>query len=75
MPRAVSVSGGSLGNFIATRGELVRRADAVIEGIRQGWLKLDIQSFPLADAAKVHALLEGRKTQGKLVLTVAEFHS
>jgi len=73
MPRSFSLSGGSLGNFTATRQELLERADAVLDGIRQGWLKLRIDRvFPLADAAEAHRLLEGRKTMGKLVLKVRE---
>jgi len=72
MGRAVSLSGGSLQNFMRTREELMGRANDVIEGIHQGWLKLKIDSRPLAKAAQAHELLEGRKTQGKLVLTVAD---
>jgi len=71
MQRSFSLSGGSLGNFTATRQELLERADAVLDGIRQGWLKLRIDRvLPLADAAEAHRLLEGRKTTGKLVLKV-----
>ena len=72
MPRAVTVSGGSLQNFIRTREELMRRANDVIEGIHQGWLKLNIGAvLPLEQANEAHQLLESRKTQGKLVLSVA----
>lgn len=72
MARAVSVSGGSLQNFIGTREELMRRASDVIEGIHQGWLKLNIGAvLPLEQASEAHQLLENRKTQGKLVLSVA----
>ena len=72
MGRSVSVSGGSLQNFIATRGELMRRANDVIAGIRQGWLKLNIAAvLPLEQAKEAHQLLENRKTQGKLILMVA----
>lgn len=72
MTRAVSVGGGSLQNFIATREELMRRASAVIEGIHQGWLKLNISAvLPLEQAGEAHKFLENRKTQGKLVLSVA----
>jgi len=71
MPRSFTVSGGSLGNFTATRKELLERAGAVLDGIRQGWLKLRIgRALPLADAAEAHRLLEGRKTTGKVVLKV-----
>ncbi|HVH59152.1 MAG TPA: quinone oxidoreductase [Candidatus Sulfotelmatobacter sp.] len=72
MGRSVSVSGGSLQNFIRTREELMRRANDVIAGIRQGWLKLNIAAvLPLEQAKEAHQLLENRKTQGKLILMVA----
>ena len=71
MARAVSVCGGSLQNFIRTREELMRRASEVIEGIHQGWLKLNIAVLPMEQASEAHELLESRKTQGKLVLLVA----
>jgi NADPH2:quinone reductase len=71
MGRAVSVSGGSMQNFIRTREELLRRANDVIAGIREGWLKLNIGVLPLEQADEAHKLLESRKTQGKLVLSVA----
>jgi len=72
MARAVSLSGGSLGNFMRTREELMRRANDVIAGIREGWLKLNIDAvLPLEQAQEAHQLLESRKTQGKLVLAVA----
>ncbi len=71
MPKCISVSGGSLAKFIAKREDLLRRANDVIRGMREGWLKLHIdQAFPLADAEEAHRLLESRKTTGKLVLTV-----
>ncbi len=73
MPRSFTLSGGSLGNFTATRKELLERAGAVLEGIRQGWLKLRIDRvLPLSEAAEAHRLLEGRKTIGKLVLKIRE---
>jgi NADPH2:quinone reductase len=71
MPRAVTVSGGTLWSFMATRDELLRRADDVIEGIRDGWLKINIGSiYDLQDAAQAHRALEGRKTHGKILLKV-----
>ena len=70
MPRALSVCGGSLQNFLLTREELLQRANAVIQGIREHWLKLEIQVLPLAQAAQAHQLLESRQSTGKLVLAV-----
>jgi NADPH:quinone reductase len=73
MPKSLSVAGGGLMNFLRTREELLRRANDVIAGIREGWLKLNIaQVLPLAQAAKAHELLENRQTEGKLVLSVAD---
>lgn len=71
MPRSFSVSGGSLGNFIASREELLFRSGAVLTALRDGWLKLRLDHvLPLADADKAHRLLEGRQTTGKVVLKV-----
>ena len=68
-PRALTVSGGSLFNFVATRDELVRRTTDVMTGIREGWLKLTIdRRMPLAQAADAHRALEARETSGKLLL-------
>lgn len=72
MPNALTVSGGSLQNYLRTPEELRRRANDVIAGIRAGWLKLNVDRLlPLAQAAHAHELLESRKTEGKLVLSVA----
>ncbi|HEY2456284.1 MAG TPA: zinc-binding dehydrogenase [Candidatus Acidoferrum sp.] len=72
MANALTVSGGSLQNYLRTREELMQRANDVIAGIRAGWLKLNIgRVLPLAQAAQAHELLETRKTEGKLVLSVA----
>jgi NADPH2:quinone reductase len=71
MARSITVSGGSLGNYLLTREELLRRAGEVIAGIRAGWLRLRIAKvLPLAEAAEAHRLLEGRHTIGKLLLSV-----
>jgi NADPH2:quinone reductase len=71
MPRALTVSGGSLQNFLRTPEELMQRANDVIAGIRAGWLKLNIgHVLPLAQAAEAHKLLETRQTEGKLLLSV-----
>jgi NADPH:quinone reductase len=58
-----------LGNYIATRDELVTRAAAVFGMIAAGKLKLRIEhTYPLGEAQQAHRELEGRKTTGKLLL-------
>lgn len=60
-----------LGDYIATREELVARAEAVFGMISVGKLKLRIEhTYPLAEAQRAHRELEGRKTTGKLLLVV-----
>ena len=68
MTRALSVSGGHLQNFMQTRTELLGRANDVIQGIREGWLKLRFRVMALSQAAEAHRLLENRQTVGKLIL-------
>jgi len=59
----------SLGNYIATREELVERSSSVFGMIISGKLKLRIEhTYPLAEAQRAHRELEGRKTTGKLLL-------
>ncbi|MCE5318393.1 MAG: quinone oxidoreductase [Parachlamydia sp.] len=70
MGRSLTVSGGSLMNYVLTREEMLHRSKAVIEGIQKGWLKLRIDKvLPLAEAAEAHRLLENRQTIGKLLLS------
>jgi len=69
MSRAISVCGGTLISFIASREDLLRRAEDVIAAIQAGWLKLSIDHvLPLAQAAEAHRLLEGRQSTGKIIL-------
>ncbi len=69
--KSFSLSGGSLGNFIATREELVRRSTDVLKALKDGWLKLRIgKVLPLAEAAAAHRMLESRQSLGKIVLKV-----
>jgi NADPH2:quinone reductase len=72
MAKSVSLSGGILRNFIATRRDLLRRSREVLKAIREGWLKLTIGgTFPLAEAAQAHRMIEDRQSTGKIVLRIA----
>jgi NADPH2:quinone reductase len=63
----------SLAHYVADRSELLWRAGNVLEWIESGKLKLRVdRTYPLADAAQAHRDLEGRKTAGKLVLTIRQ---
>ena len=69
MAKSISLSGGTLNNFIATREELERRANDVIQGMREGWLKPRIDRIlDLDQAAEAHRLLENREVSGKILL-------
>ena len=58
-----------LGDYTATREELLKRAGEVLGWVQSGALKLHIfGKYPLRDAAEAHRLLEGRATVGKLLL-------
>ena len=59
----------SLGHYVATREDLVKRAGEVLGWVQKGKLNVRIGAeFPLAKAAESHRALEGRKTTGKVVL-------
>lgn len=59
----------SLFHYIAERSEMLERANAVLQSVLDGTLKLRIDhTFPLAEAAEAHRRLEGRATTGKLLL-------
>jgi NADPH:quinone reductase len=58
-----------LQDYTATRAELESRADAVLQSVASGKLKIRLEhTYPLADAAHAHRDLESRKTTGKLLL-------
>jgi NADPH2:quinone reductase len=58
-----------LNQYIATREELVGRANDLFAWLAAGKLKVTIDRvWPLADAAKAHEALEARQTAGKLLL-------
>jgi NADPH:quinone reductase len=61
----------TLFHYTANRDELLERAGEVFQWITEGELNLRIdKTLPLKDAAAAHELLEGRKTAGKLLLSV-----
>jgi NADPH2:quinone reductase len=71
--KSITVSGGSLFNFIDNRKELLMRANEVLQGIKEGWLKLNIEKvMSLAEAEKAHEMMENRKTTGKIVLKCSD---
>jgi NADPH2:quinone reductase len=58
-----------LHHYVATREELVQSAAKLFEVVASGAVKIDAaQTYPLADAARAHADLEGRKTVGSTLL-------
>lgn len=70
--KSLTISGGSLFNFLNTREEILMRANAVFSGIKAGWLKLRIDYiYPLREAAKAQSMLESRQTIGKVILKIA----
>ncbi len=59
----------SLGHYVATREELLHRGTAVLGDIAEGRLTVAVGGrYPLEDAARAYADLEGRRTTGKLLL-------
>ncbi len=59
----------TLGHYVATREELLRRAGDVLGAIRDGALKIRVGArFPLAEARRAHEELQGRRTTGKVLL-------
>jgi NADPH2:quinone reductase len=70
MGHSLTISGGSLFNYLLSKEELLVRSQAVIAGVREGWLKLHIDSvLPLEKAAEAHQKMEDRKTVGKVLLS------
>lgn len=58
-----------LGDYTASREELLERAGAVFTWIKQGALKVNIgRTYPLDEAARAHDDLGSRRTTGKLLL-------
>ena len=61
----------TLAHYALDRSEVLARANDVLSWMAKGELDVKIdRTLPLGEAAEAHRLLEGRKTSGKLVLTV-----
>ncbi len=59
----------SLAHHLATREELQWRAGEVLGAVADGSLDVEVGGrYPLAEAARAYEDLEGRRTQGKLLL-------
>jgi NADPH:quinone reductase len=59
----------TLGHYVASREELLSRAQDLFDWIQEGKLEVRIdRSYPLAEAAAAHRALEGRETTGKVLL-------
>lgn len=69
---SLTVTRPSLGHFLRTPEERAWRYDELFAAIAAGQLDVRIGArFPLPNAAKAHAALEGRKTTGKVILEAA----
>jgi len=59
----------TLATHIASRADLVERANALFDVVKSGKVKIETTGrYKLADAAQAHRDLEGRKTTGSVVL-------
>jgi NADPH2:quinone reductase len=59
----------SLGDYTATRKDLVESANDLFEVVRSGKVRISVnQRYPLADVARAHHDLETRRTTGSTVL-------
>ena len=59
----------SLGNYTATRAELVETANDLFDQVKKGAVKIPVNhTYALKDAAQAHRDLEARKTTGSIVL-------
>lgn len=68
---SVFVTRPSLGHYLASRDELEWRAGEVLAAVADGSLEVAVGGrYGLDDAARAYDDLEGRRTQGKLLLTL-----
>mmetsp|Transcript_26542 Transcript_26542/g.39814 ORF Transcript_26542/g.39814 Transcript_26542/m.39814 type:complete len:176 (+) Transcript_26542:403-930(+) len=60
-----------LGDYVATRDELLQRMNEVFEWVQNGNLEVCVdQEFDLSDAVKGHQYIEAGKSKGKLLLKI-----
>jgi NADPH2:quinone reductase len=60
----------SLGNYTATRADLVETANDLFDVVKKGIVKIQVNhTYALKDATQAHKDLEARKTTGSIVLT------
>ena len=66
---SLSITRAALGDYTATREELVWRANAVFDAYLAGRFKIDrVVTFPLEAAADAHRAIESRATVGPVLL-------
>jgi NADPH2:quinone reductase len=59
----------TLFHYVAAREDLLAAAGALFDVVRSGQVRVEVrQDYPLRDAARAHADLEGRRTTGSTVL-------
>jgi NADPH2:quinone reductase len=59
----------TLGDYVATRDELLWRATDLFDWIAAGEIEVQIdRTFSLTEAADAHRYIEGRNTRGKILL-------
>jgi NADPH2:quinone reductase len=68
---SVYVTHPSLGDYTATRAELLATANHLFDMVASGRIRIEISAeYPLHDAARAHADMEARRTTGSIVLIV-----
>ncbi len=71
--KSIALVGGNLMNYLTSREELLKRANAVMNGIKEGFIKINISHvFPLEKAQEAQYLLESRQSTGKLILKIKD---
>lgn len=68
LPKSAYVTRPKLNDYVATRAELLARANDVFQWIQNGDLKIKVElELPLEDVAYGHTLLENGNTKGKIL--------